>query len=1441
MSSTITVLVNGNPVNVIEGSLRLSDRTNQRRSYQFTIRDDSGTALYKKGQPVQFNDSVLGTVYSGFLHAPKANNLTPNLVNLWTSDTVDMLWLADKRSSNSVYTNQYSGVIVGDQVQQILAGEGVWANMALDYNHQLTDWTAGGATLAGVQATSNAGGGNPGDGDLELAPAGSEVTFVQQTQADFAVGSHVGLTATSNGVTFTPTPTIKLTATESVAGVGNGYIYVKIWDKSLASYTIPSSFPTLFYDIWIPDSCPQQMAGIDLVFTDGTVLHRVASQLNADAQGLSAAPSNDLSGLATNQWYHRILPLYGFTSMAGKTLSYVTVVFEGDNTGNYTVYVRNISISNFDGSSALSILNSNSTAVPVTPQILSSSGYSNMTCTLVTAYERHGAMASPFFDLSGAGICRSSFVGWDITVPTGNTANQFTFLITASVDGGATFLPCTLNGAIPALIPGMNLAGKSIVLVYVFDNASNDPTLTPVLTKVAGGVLPSYSATKSDSIITTNSQAGWLTGTLTNLVSPGPGSAMQLNGYARNWDDANYGNQTLYGTSGPSQGVLRQQFFIAIGSTPNDARSRLDFAGSTWQNFTAEVDVVIPAASVEVGFVYRTTGWQGNNDTYAYSAWVSTTQVSLAMGTNSSSGAGSFTSIATASVSLTAGDTYHLKIVINGNSHQIYLDDVLYVNATDSTYPGAGYLGLRIYNSSGVNQTATFDNFGVVAALSGTWVSPAIDIHSLGTILGSQINLQIDPAVNASMCTFLVEISLNNGSTWTVCPNSQSSPYYYELYYYANPVPGLTVGTNVGSMTQVKIRITISSSTASTGAAMPDVTAVTLWAFGSYSSTGTWTSPSLSLAGVGRAGASLVNWNDIILANTSLTVKTSVDGGTSYQIIATPGSAIPNLTVAPSPFVDTFSTNTSAAYTSTNYGSGANGTWTWDTANSRLIGSGGTNAVLQYGGAALYGSAIYGVSYYGADPHFTQPDMDVLADFNWSDGGGLFVRMTDANHLYYAIVNDASASSNPNTLRLFKYVAGVVTQLGTTQTIAFTRGSYVRVKLDAQGTTISVSLNGTQLISVTDSSITGAGVSGFLCGTKIQAYSLRVQPYGQPPAGVNVLTQLTLTSTDPTATPQVLDVSTFVSDGSVQIGNKISAVDYRDTIVSANIDDQNKKSNGWWTILASKQLIFQQQLATPAPWCLQSVADPNAANIQVAGLSMENGGDLYRNRQKLKGVNATQTYSKQFTGDGKATSWALDFPVAANTTPTIKLNSVVQIIGVQGIDTGKAFYYMPGGTSIQQDASGTILQSIDTLEVDYLGSTTVTVTRNNTGQFFGTVSQAAYKAIDGTSGIVEQVLDVSQMNMDVATAQQYGDQLLQRYGVIGRIFTFMTLMSGLAIGQQLPIFLPCFSANNVQTLITQVDVTEKMTAGGVQYWYSCVATEGPALDSWNKVLAGVID
>ncbi len=93
---------------------------------------------------------------------------------------------------------------------------------------------------------------------------------------------------------------------------------------------------------------------------------------------------------------------------------------------------------------------------------------------------------------------------------------------------------------------------------------------------------------------------------------------------------------------------------------------------------------------------------------------------------------------------------------------------------------------------------------------------------------------------------------------------------------------------------------------------------------------------------------------------------------------------------------------------------------------------------------------------------------------------------TGAYTMYYAYIN-----TNNTELVLAKWVNGSVTSLGVWFS-TFSTGTTYRLALDMQGTTIRALVNGTERISVTDSSITAAGKAGMRCPSVSDRYTGKV-------------------------------------------------------------------------------------------------------------------------------------------------------------------------------------------------------------------------------------------------------------------------------------------------------------------------------------------------------------
>lgn len=609
--------------------------------------------------------------------------------------------------------------------------------------------------------------------------------------------------------------------------------------------------------------------------------------------------------------------------------------------------------------------------------------------------------------------------------------------------------------------------------------------------------------------------------------------------------------------------------------------------------------------------------------------------------------------------------------------------------------------------------------------------------------------------------------------------------------------------------------------------------------------------PSLSLAPITdgvtlsemRAGATSVNWNALTPTNTTLGIDISLDGVNWTDVTSGNGGNLPGVFSQPDPTTDGFTTNTSANYTSTFRTGGSALTATYDTANSRLILTGGTNGIYLY-------TAI------------SRSDIDFFADLDQSDAGGLVWRFVDASNFYYLLIGDSLASSGTkNTITLYKVASNVQTQLGTATisynvgpttnyyTVNFTRGTFRRFRVSMLSGTISVYVDGNALITYTDGSPLGAGKMGLYnnggtIGSRYyQLWMVQIGDYvtGTPPFDIVtskfVYTRQRLATTDPTVTPQLSDITTLATTPEIGVGSVIPNVTYNAAFCDKNFDSLATASGDvLWYFTPTKRFNFHPNGTTASPWILQSAPAGlvNIVDLEVNNdLELDTSNDLYRNRMIILGAQGvTSTQTATFSGDGSTTSFTLGYPLAA-TPSSITLNGVAQTIALKG-STGALWYYAINDAVLQQDTSQTVLTSSDQLIVVYTGFFAETVTVDDTTQ------QALYAALSGGTGIVEAVEDHSSDVPPMTSAQAiaYAQSLINRYAVQGRTLIFDTSRDGLAVGQTLTIFLNEMGIWDGQFLITEVDITLMKAVGDQQvWWYKVTASELPRQASWAKLLA----
>jgi hypothetical protein len=466
----------------------------------------------------------------------------------------------------------------------------------------------------------------------------------------------------------------------------------------------------------------------------------------------------------------------------------------------------------------------------------------------------------------------------------------------------------------------------------------------------------------------------------------------------------------------------------------------------------------------------------------------------------------------------------------------------------------------------------------------------------------------------------------------------------------------------------------------------------------------------------------------------------------------------------------------------------------------------------------------------------TAANQVTIAQYSGTTGGNI-AGTFDELAIYHAALNSTQVSNH--------YTSGIggggnATQQIAATAITFTRGTYKRFRVTMLAGVITATMDGGSTITYTDSAPLNAGNIGLYnaSGTS-RYYQLRIQPQGAYVSGTPVgdsltagyvSTQVTLSTTDPSVTPQLLDLTTSARSPQIATGALITQLHDPKKPFTAFYNTEMAaltKASGdfYWQVDQSSALTFVERHATPAPFCLQSADLLNTPSVQP-----NNAADLYRNRQTITNcVGVTGTITETKIADGSANSWSMAYPLYS--APVITVSGVSKTVGVQGVDTGKDFYWQANSPTIGQDSGAAKIPSGYVNSFTYVGQFPTQVTTDNLPE------QAARALVETrTTGIVEAVEDG--LGMLASNALIYANGLLARFGNNNTVeIIATTLRSGLAQGQIIPVFIPEFGINNAQLLIMKVTTDGYLQAdGSVLYEYTIDATNGPNLANWSSAL-----
>jgi hypothetical protein len=800
---TLTCLISGVSYPIKNDShLIIEDTLEVRATLKVTIVDMNGTYSFQRGQPITITDSDLGQLYSGYVSTDDQTKYGPASSAVDHVITAfDQQYKADKQANKINYLNWKAGDAAVDMVQRTLASEGVVVPGALHHDGTPADFNTGlltnaagytpptpitsGLTLPAPQTSATTA-----DGVLEIQKAGADLTITENTQSAFSTGTLNNVQATSAGTLMPTTQSaLKFSATYPVATGAFGYIYIQFWSGSQVIGTNDS----LIFDVWIPDSAPYKAGGIVPLLSDGTIPGGLLDQ-----NALLNDSDTDLSNYAVNQWYTRTVSL---SALSGKTITGMLAQVGSVQTGMYTWYIKNAYLSSHSGSKFFAP--TDTTPVVNPPTVYGYSQFVSLSATtaVVTVCDLvNSSRISSAYNIDPVKLLRGSVISWY------GSANA---AVAASYDGVA-YQPCTNNAALPALPVGSNLTGLTLTLKETFTPTGNDPAVIPLLQLLTVSLLSAPNATKSDVVKAFETQTQWNTGTYSSTVSTSSGD-LTIGSVSRNWNDGSVANQvfiyaTLDNGSGPQQqafsSVSSGAYQIALNADNSPAiffgMDRFDFAGIVL-DFTIDCDVYFTPAGqsggndwVQAGVFYRTDPnaiydgtTAGTKNSMAYLVTLGAGHIEIGYGSNKNT-TDSYTLLQSVSRTFSAGSFVHLKIVVNGKHHLVYVanESTPTLNVFDSTYANPGSVGFRGWSGWTAAATTQIDNFVMTPATSGTWTGPGTSISTLGTCAASVISWTEVNTLNSTESFAQVQTSVDEGSTYQPCKNG-------------GPIPNLPAGTNV--------------------------------------------------------------------------------------------------------------------------------------------------------------------------------------------------------------------------------------------------------------------------------------------------------------------------------------------------------------------------------------------------------------------------------------------------------------------------------------------------------------------------------------------------------------------------------------------------------------------------------------------------------------------
>lgn len=236
-----------------------------------------------------------------------------------------------------------------------------------------------------------------------------------------------------------------------------------------------------------------------------------------------------------------------------------------------------------------------------------------------------------------------------------------------------------------------------------------------------------------------------------------------------------------------------------------------------------------------------------------------------------------------------------------------------------------------------------------------------------------------------------------------------------------------------------------------------------------------------------------------------------------------------------------------------------------------------------------------------------------------------------------------------------------------------------------------------------------------------------------------------------------------ITTGTLQVGTNISKATFNRKSVAECLNYIKDSTGINWNINYNKQLntfYREDNLGLPL------------TEIDMLEVNIEQTRADYRNRQYIRaGQDETDEIQRELPTpkpDGNSKTFVVRYPLGK--VPTILVNDVTVSavsVGINGLDTGKQWYWNKNERVIVQDNAQTTLTSIDTLKVTYTGLVKILVQADNVA------GQTDRATIESNTGLYEAIEDIASID-DRQSALDYANGLLTKYANITQIVNIRT-------------------------------------------------------------------